>query len=1415
VVNEVHKPIVAARGYFIAGKFDQFQRHIPYAALIQAFGSLIRQLLTESQQQLALWEEKLLGALGDNGRVIIDVIPEVELIVGEMPELPQLGSFESQNRFNRVFQQFVSVFAQAEHPLVLFLDDLQWADSASLELIRTLTSDREIQYLLLVGAYRDNEVDPTHRLIQTLDKIRESGTVVNEIVIQPLKMASVRQLVAETLGEDYSSTTPLLVEDDFRRDRFADRASENHTEILADLIYQKTQGNPFFLTQFLKTLYAENLLIYDFNTDRWQWNIEEILAVGIADDGVVDLVARNINKLPNATQQVLKLAACLGNQFNLEMLAIVNEESTANTALQLWDALSTGLILPLSNTYKIPLLFEEEAAAHQVSVAYKFLHDRVQQAAYFLIPENDKKAIHLKIGQLLLKNTTPEQQKENIFALVNQLNFATDLLATQSEKNRLAELNLIAAQKAKVATAYSSTLTYVNVGLELLATDSWIHNYDLTMDLYVAAIEAEYVNSHFTRAQVLAEVALKQAKTLLKTVQINELQIQSYIAQNQMQLAIETGLETLKLLRISLKQEPPQMLVIEDLANLPNMTDPYKLRAIRIFINLFAPALISQPNLLLPICFTMLDLFIEYGNPPSASYVYTYYGLLLCGMLGDIEVGYRFGQLGINLLDRLNAKEYKGKVLGLFNGFIRFWKEPLRSTIDPLLESIQSGLEIGDIEHACYSILNYCSYQFFMGENLTIVGDRYQQYLSLIERLQQQYSSVYLNFCQKLLLSLTRNSQDEDDYLDEKNEEKIILSLKESNNYTSIFFFYLAKLIVHYLLKRTDLAIASGNKAEDYQQSSTGLVTVAEYNFYYSLALLADYPKAETSQQSQLLDCVSLNQEKMKKWAEHAPSNFQHKYQLVEAEKARVIGNNWEAINLYDQAIQGAKQQGYIQEEALANELAAEFYLSRGKEKIAQIYLSDAYYGYLHWGAITKVKDLESRYPQILSSIKAKENTSLEISPQQSSTLTVNLDTLDLYAIIKASQRISQEILLDKLTDKLIKILLENAGAQTGFLILSKEGKLVIEVAGSLSPKEIILRQSIPLEVSKKLPKSVINYVARTKESVILNDAANEVAFDSDPYIQKYQPKSILCIPILKQGKQIGIVYLENNLVNNAFSRDRQEIVKLICAQAAISLENAKLYFDLQQSQARERAEKQFRKALAKEKELTDLKSRFISMASHEFRTPLTTILSTTELLKYYSQNWSEEKKQTYFDRIENSVKQMTGLLEDVLLLGKAEAGKIEFQPSQLDLVNFCRSLVEEIQLGTSAKQTIVFSSEPECQEAYMDESLLRHILSNLLSNAVKYSPPDSTILFELSFHEKQAIFHIQDQGIGIPEEDQKRLFESFHRAQNVGKISGTGLGLAIVKRSVDLHGGDISVNSQVNVGTTFTVSIPWKNSNQ
>ena len=1193
LVYEIHKPIVGARGYFIAGKFDQFKRNIPYGALIQAFEGLIRQVLTESSDQINLWKHKILKDLGQNTRVIIDVIPELELIVGEQPEVSKLGPSESQNRFNLAFKQFIHVFTQKAHPLVLFLDDLQWADSASLKLVHVLLTDRDSQYLLVIGAYRDNEVSPTHPLMQTLDSIYSCGSIINNIVLQPLTLSTVNQLVADTLGDNSSSAVPSIA-----------CFSEQHREIeepslvtksknierdkcklLAELVFNKTQGNPFFLTQLLTSLYAEKLLKFDFSIGRWQWDMGQIQSVAIADYNVVELIARNIQKLPPDTQKILKLAACVGNRFNLDVLAVVSEKSISETASALWDGLQAGLILPIGESaYKIPLLCKGNESLiignspgtpseiNTYKVSYKFLHDRVQQAAYSLIPSEEQKTTHLKIGQLLLHNTAQDTLEENVFDIVNQLNIGVEFITEQEEKYKLAQLNLMAARKAKAASAYEAAVMQLRVGLKLLAESSWQSNYDLTLALYVEAVEAEYLTTNYERSATLAEVVLQQASTLLERVKVYELQIQFYVAQNQMLKALDTGLQVLDMLGVSLSNDVGdggfvvELPELTDLDNIPEMTDPYQLAALRILISLHSPGCAVKPDLVPVFILTQTKLCVERGHSALAAFAYVFYGSFIYSMTGDINAGYHAGQLALKLLDKFNAREFQCKVCASFYGMLKPWKVHIKDTLTSLLEALQSGLETGDIEYAGYSATIYCSGIFLTGKPLDIIEEEQEQYLNLVFKLKQDYSIYYIQIFHQLTLNLKNEAEVTTQLVGKSfNETQMLPVFIETNNRMLLFIVYLAKTILFYLFKDPKNAVANASLAAEHAATVMGLVVDPAYNFYYSLALLAQYSQVSRSEQKEYLAIVETNQQQMQKWAFNALFNFQHKYELVEAEKARLQGQVLEAMEYYDRAIAGAKEQGYIQEEALASELAAEFYFSLGRDKFARIYLTQAYYGYIRWGAKTKVKDLESRYPLVFSEMLMRESIGIEINrTTTTSTTGASSAVLDLFTVNKASLALAEEIVLDKLLDKLLKIVMENAGATTACLILEKNGKLVIEATGVMDRDAVVLCSESPVENTEHLPITIINYVGIAKENVVLNDAAVSERFMNDPYIIKTKPKSILSMPIINQGKLIGIIYLENNITTGAFTKERLEVLKILSSQIAISLKNAMLYGKLE-----------------------------------------------------------------------------------------------------------------------------------------------------------------------------------------------------------------------------------------------------------
>ncbi|HEY9620028.1 MAG TPA: diguanylate cyclase [Crinalium sp.] len=1166
VVNEVHKPIMLRRGYFISGKFDQLTHNVPFSAFVQAFRDLMGQLLSESDVDLQRWSTKILSVLGDNSQVLVDVIPELVGIIGQPPPAPELSGKAVQHRFNLLFQHFIQIFATPEHPLVIFLDDLQWADSASLKLLQLLIREGHCGYLLLIGAYRDNEVSPVHPLRLTLKELVEAGVALNTITLAPLKQNHVNQLVADTLHCVSELAQPLT-----------------------DLVYHKTQGNPFFATQFLKALHHDQLIVFDSHARYWLCDITKVRQALLTDEVVV-FMAEQLQKLPEKTQELLKLAACIGNQFNLTTLAIVSQQSEMATAIALWPALKEGLVLPKSEVYKFymdecstaPCSTEKDCNKQHPDLNYKFLHDQVQQAAYSLIPEGEKQTAHYNIGQLLLRNTSTTDLEEKIFDIVNQLNYGIALVTEAQEREQLAQLNLMAGRKAQSATAYIASVEYLTAGMQCLSHRSWETHYHLTVDLYQKAIESAYLCGDFMRMECWSAILLSVVTDILDKVKTYEVQIAACIAQNKLRKAIDLALTVLDQLGITFPKQPSpadwQQGIQEVTANLagrpvasaldlPRMTDPISHAALRILLSIDAPAYLSFPEILpLTIC-KQVNLSLAFGNAIESAKAYANYGLILCSGLGDLETGYQFGQLALKVLDKLDAKEIHARTSFLVSFLIRHWKEPLRHTLPSLREAYAIALETGDLMHAAIAAEKYCYHAFYAGEALPKVVQEMEEYAKKIAQIKQDVALCTHEIHWQSVLNLIGKSQNPCYLIGEVCDETAILPIfLEKNARTALYYLYFNKLFLCYLFNDYSQAVIHAKLTETYLDGAHGQFIFPLFYFYDSLTQLSIFSISSPEQQSRILDRVTANQEKMHQWMRHAPMNFLHKYDLVEAERYRVLGKKQDAMEWYDTAIVLARENEFLQDEALANELAAKFYLSWGKEKVAQVYMQDAYNCYKRWGAIAKIKQLEGFYSYLLTSIDPPHLPAL--SPVQlmaSANVTPGLnrsDSLDLKAILKASQTISTAIEREQLLSTLLQVVVENAGADRVCLLLNPANQW--ELTAEWFNGSICIHDHELLELSSLLPLSVIHWTQRALQVVIINNLTYNLSFVADAYFKHHFPKSLLCLPILNQGKAIALLYLENHVTVDAFTRDRIEVLHLLAAQVAISLHNAQLYQQLQ-----------------------------------------------------------------------------------------------------------------------------------------------------------------------------------------------------------------------------------------------------------
>ncbi|MEQ9233588.1 AAA family ATPase [Coleofasciculus sp. E2-BRE-01] len=1159
LVQELYKPVTQKRGYFISGKFDQYQRGIPYSGIVNAFQELVKQLLTEPEAQLQEWREKILSALGVNGQVIIDVIPEVEWIIGKPPEIPELGATEAQNRFNLVFQNFINVFTDTSHPLALFIDDLQWADGASLKLIQVLMSAAS-PGLFLIGAYRDNEVFPAHPLMLMLEEITKAGSIVNQISLSPLDLPTVTQLICDTLN-----------------------CSEDRAKSLAKLVDFKTGGNPFFMNEFLTSLYTEGLLEFTYSTlsngemkGQWQWDLEQINSLGFTDN-VVELMASKIQKLPESTQHLLKIAACIGNQFDLKTLASSCEKSLQDTANELHGAVASSLVIPLGSREDVKLALIESESTNYQPPEYKFVHDRIQQAAYSLISEEHKPVIHQQIGQLLLQNTPKERREAKLFEIVNQLNLGKKLISNQSERNELAQLNLQAGKKAKASAAYHSGFNYLKFGMKLLKKNGWQLQYCLALALYKEAAEVTYLIGDFEKMNRFIKIVLQNAKNILDSSSIIEIKIIALTNQNKLELAINTAIKFLEKFGIYLPNNPNKIDAFvfmkktkialclkshKKLIDLPTMTNPSKLAAIRILVSVQSATFRSLPNLYTLIVCQQVILSIQYGNTSSSAFGYACYAQLINGIEEDFESGYRFGKLALSLFSKFNSSKLESQVLTIVNAGIVHWKESINKTLYSLKKAYLSGIENGNFSFAAHAAFLYSYHSYIIGINLVQLEQEMACYGSIINKLKQPTILTVHKMNYQVVLNLLGLSDNPCSLIGKYyDEEQMLPFYLTSKDRSAAYRLFLHKTTLFYLFEEYRKAYHYAKLAEQYLDGAIGTVAFSQFYFYYSLILTSLLGSIKNNRD---LSIISKNINKIKKWSNFSRINYLHKFYLVEAERYRVLGKDFLAADYYDRAIALAKENDYINEAALAYELAAKFYLSQGKELIARAYMQEARYWYQRWGAKAKVKDLETRYSQLLSinqSINQSEIKDNQIVTTQTGSRSTS--HLDIATVMKASQAISGEIVLEKLLSSLMKILIENVGAQKGYLILEHQGQLLIEATGSIDSEQVTLLQSIPVANSQVVSQAIVNYVARTKDSVVLNDATREGNFTHDAYIQDNQPKSILCFPLIDQGQLVSIVYLENNLTTGAFTAERVELLKLLSGQAAISIQNSQLFTDI------------------------------------------------------------------------------------------------------------------------------------------------------------------------------------------------------------------------------------------------------------
>ncbi len=1155
LVRELYKPVVRRHGHFIWGKFDQYKRNIPYATVIEAFQELIRQILAEREEVLAQWRVRLWNALGVNGQLMVDIIPQLELIIGKQHPVAELPMIEAENRFRTIFRKFVGVFAQEQHPLVLFLDDLQWVDSASLGLLEYILTEQQTRYLLLIGAYRDNEVSSTHPLMLKMEAIRSSEISVQTIQLQPLSFAHLRHLLADTF-----------------------RSGQTQVESLARLVYEKTGGNAFFTIQFLRTLHGEHLVGVDTVEKGWHWDIDLIRTKGYADN-VVDLMVGNLKKLRPETQRLLRTASCIGNTFSIATLAAVSNLSQEALQEILWEVVQAGLIL-----------------FGLADATCTFLHDRVQQSAYSLIPADLRQAMHLEIGRLMLAGTPPEMLEERIFDIVNQFNLGRERVVERDERYRVAGLNLMAGRKAKVSSAYELALNFLSLGVQFVDEEGWASHYPLMYDLHKELALAQYVNSNYAESQHLIDVLLERAQTDLERAELYNILIVQHTLMGRYADAIQIGKQGLQLLNVrisltSLKDELDAELIrheqilgtrtIQSLADEPEMIDPASRIALELLSNMVVPSRYTDNTMFALISLLNVNLSLQYGPTPKSTVGYTSFGMFLNSALNRFAEAYAFGELALKISERFNAPAQKCQACFMLGHYLSHWVRPLRFSDGFNDQGVEAGLASGERQWTGYTLAYKLFQPFYRGVRLETIRTEIPELLSFTRKTKNQWATDTLLGLQLALGMLEQSNGG--GLLDlpgpqsaprVNGEQEYIASCQEHKSSGALGRYNVLKAEICYLYGHLDEALKSITTAQGMLGYFSSSISVAELNFYASLVLAATYDRASAAIRDDILGNLEHNQAQLRRWMEHCPENFSHLYHLVEAERARIAGKEFAAGRLYDLAIREAGEQRFVQDEGLANEAAGKFYLHNDFTAIAGAYLRRARGCYRLWGADGKVRQMERQYAELL------EKDLFADREEQGGFI----GALDAISVVKASQAISGEIVITNLVETLMQTVLENAGAQRGYLICERGGDLVIEAEAWTDGAIIKVRQpEVPLFASDAiLPISILNYVRRSLENVILEDASEESRFLTDEYISRAKPVSLLCLPVMRQARLIGMLYLENNLMKGAFSPHRIAVLELLAAQAAISLENAELY------QERSRTEAALRESEAKYRTIFD-----------------------------------------------------------------------------------------------------------------------------------------------------------------------------------------------------------------------------------